>query len=41
VDDIAVESGRITTVLALQNMLGGAPPGQYGVGAGAASVTVR
>jgi len=41
VDDIDVESGRITTVLALQNMLGGAPPGQYGVGAGAASVTVR
>ena len=41
VDDIGVESGRITTVLALQSMLGGAPPGSYGVGAGAASVTVQ
>ncbi len=41
VDDIGVESGRITTVLALQSMLGGAPPGSYGMGAGAASVTVQ
>lgn len=41
VDDIGVESGRITAVLALQSMLGGAPPGSYGVGAGAASVTVQ
>ena len=41
VDDIDAESGRITTVLALQSMIGGGAPGQYGVGAGAASVTVR
>lgn len=41
VDDIGVESGRITAVLALQSMLGGGPPGSYGVGAGAASVTVQ
>lgn len=41
VDDIGAEAGRITTVLALQSMLGGAPPGSYGVGAGAASVTVQ
>lgn len=41
VDDVGVESGRITTVLALQSMIGGAPPGKYGVGAGAASVTVQ
>lgn len=40
VDDIGAESGRITTVLALQAMIGGAPAGKYGVGAGAASVTV-
>ena len=41
VDDVDAESGRITTVLALQSMIGGGPPGQYGVGAGAVSVTVR
>lgn len=41
VDDIGAESGRITTVLALQGMIAGAPPGRYGVGAGAASVTVQ
>lgn len=40
VDDIDAESGRITSVLALQAMNAGAPPGSYGVGAGAASVTV-
>ena len=40
VDDIGIESGRITTVLALQAMIAGAPHGQYGIGAGAASVTV-
>jgi hypothetical protein len=40
VDDIGIESGRITTVLALQAMIAGAPPGRYGIGAGAASVTV-
>jgi hypothetical protein len=41
VDDIDAESGRITSVLALQAMSAGAPPGHYGVGAGAASVTVQ
>lgn len=40
VDDIGVESGRITTVLALQNLIGGAPSGKFGTGPGAASVTV-
>lgn len=41
VDDIDAESGRITGVLALQSMNAGGPPGNYGVGAGAASVTVQ
>jgi hypothetical protein len=41
VDDIGAESGRITIVLALQSLIGGGPPGKYGVGAGAASVTVQ
>jgi hypothetical protein len=41
VDDIGAEAGRITTVLALQRMIGGAAPGKYGIGAGAASVTVE
>ena len=40
VDDIGIESGRITSVLSLQAMISGAPPGKYGTGAGAASVTV-
>lgn len=40
VDDIGVESGRITTVLALQSMIAGAPPGKYGRGEGAAAVTI-
>lgn len=40
VDDIGAESGRITTVLALQNLINGRGTGQYGVGQGAASVTV-
>jgi len=40
VDDIGAESGRITSVLALQALIAGAPPGKYGVGAGAGSVTV-
>ena len=40
VDDIDAESGRITSVLALQALIAGAPPGAYGVGAGAGSVTV-
>ena len=41
VDDVGSESGRITTVLALQAMIAGSPPGKYGVGAGASSVTVK
>lgn len=41
VDDIGAESGRITAVLALQSLISGGPPGKYGVGAGAASVTVQ
>ncbi|MFM9033541.1 MAG: copper transporter [Mycobacterium sp.] len=40
VDDIGSEAGRITAVLALQNMVAGGQPGRYGVGAGAA-VTVQ
>lgn len=40
VDDISAESGRITTVLALQNLINGAPSGKFGIGPGAASVTV-
>ena len=40
VDDIGIPSGRITTVLALQAMIDGAPPGGFGVGQGAAAVTV-
>jgi len=40
VDDIDAESGRITAVLALQALIAGTPPGKFGVGAGATSVTV-
>jgi Copper transport outer membrane protein, MctB len=40
VDDIDAESGRITAVLALQDLIGGARPGQYGVGRGATAVTI-
>lgn len=40
VDDISVESGRITAVLALQNMISGSPAGKFGIGPGAASITV-
>ncbi|MCV7010961.1 copper transporter [Mycolicibacterium madagascariense] len=40
VDDVDSQSGRITSVLALQEMTGGGRPGQYGIGRGAASVTV-
>ena len=40
VDDVGTPAGRITTVLALQAMIAGAPPGRYGVGQGAAAVTV-
>lgn len=40
VDDISMESGRITTVLALQSLISGGRPSQFGTGPGAASVTV-
>ncbi|HYZ68460.1 MAG TPA: copper transporter, partial [Mycobacterium sp.] len=40
VDDVDSESGRITTVLALGDLVNGARPGQYGIGQGAAAVTV-
>src|SRR6478735_1669141 len=40
VDDVDAESGRITTVLALQELISGGRPAQYGVGQGATAVTV-
>jgi hypothetical protein len=40
VDDIDAQSGRITTVLALQELSAGGRPGQYGIGQGATAVTV-
>ena len=40
VDDVDSESGRITTVLALHDLLNGGRPGQYGIGQGASSVTI-
>ena len=40
VDDVDAASGRITTVLALQDLISGGRPGQYGVGQGATEVTV-
>jgi Copper transport outer membrane protein, MctB len=40
VDDVDSESGRITTALALSDLINGGRPGQYGIGQGAASVTV-
>ncbi len=40
VDDVDTASGRITSVLALQDLISGARPGQYGVGQGATSVTI-
>ena len=40
VDDVDSQSGRITTVLALQELVGGGKPGQYGIGQGASAVTV-
>ena len=40
VDDIDAESGRITAVLALQDLISGGRPDQYGVGHGATSVTI-
>jgi outer membrane murein-binding lipoprotein Lpp len=40
VDDVDTESGRITSVLALGDLINGGRPGQYGIGQGAASVTI-
>lgn len=40
VDDIDTSSGRITTVLALGDLINGGRPGQFGIGQGASSVTV-
>jgi hypothetical protein len=40
VDDVNAESGRITTVLALGDLINGGRPGQYGLGQGASSVTL-
>jgi hypothetical protein len=40
VDDIDLESGRLTAVLALGDLAAGGKPGQYGIGQGAGSVTV-
>ena len=40
VDDVDAASGRITTVLALQELISGGRPGQYGVGQAATSVTI-
>ncbi|MUL48809.1 copper transporter [Mycobacterium sp. CBMA293] len=40
VDDINAQSGRITAVLALQQLIGGGHPAQLGIGRGASSVTV-
>ena len=40
VDDVDAESGRITTVLALHDLLGGGHSGHYGSGQGATAVTV-
>ena len=40
VDDVKAVSGRITTVLALGDLINGGRPGQYGVGQAATSVTL-
>lgn len=40
VDDVDAESGRITSVLALSDLINGGRPGQYGLGQGASSVTI-
>lgn len=40
VDDVDVESGRITTVMAMSSLIEGGHPGQYGIGHGAGSVTI-
>jgi hypothetical protein len=40
VDDVDAEQGRITTVLALQDLLAAGHAGHYGIGQGAQAVTV-
>lgn len=40
VDDVDIESGRITTVMAVSSLIAGGQPGQYGIGHGAGSVTL-
>jgi hypothetical protein len=40
VDDAGTESGRITAVLGLHELIEGGDPGQYGIGRGATAVTV-
>lgn len=40
VDDVDLESGRITTIMAVSSLIGGGQPGQYGIGHGAGSVTL-
>jgi hypothetical protein len=40
IDDVNAESGRMTTVLALGELITSGRPGQYGVGQGASSVTL-
>lgn len=40
VDDVDAESGRITSVLALHDLLAGGGPVQYGIGQGAGAVTI-
>jgi hypothetical protein len=40
VDDADSESGKITAVLALSDLINGGRSGQYGIGQGASSVTI-
>jgi hypothetical protein len=40
VDDVDAASGRITAVLALEDLINGGRPGQYGLGQGATSMTI-
>jgi hypothetical protein len=40
VDDVDIESGRITTIMAVSSLIQGGHPGQYGIGHGAGSVTL-
>jgi len=40
VDDVDRESGRITSMLAVSDLINGGRPGQFGTGPGATAVTV-